>query len=156
MKKWIFLSLLALGVVSCNSDDDICTSGEATPRLKMKFKNANNKEIKLDTLYVGIDYGSGEREVIAKVGADSVFVPLRVDNTGTTQLNIYTSKSKTKGSAIRLNYTEKSEYVSPACGIKKLYQNLTSQLIDSTIVTGVELNQTEITNENKTHLYLIF
>lgn len=156
MKKGIFLLLLALGTMACNSDDDICTSGEATPRLKLKFKNANNKEIKLDTLYIDINYGAGVREVVAKASVDSVFVPLRVDNTGSTELNIYTTKARTNGSVVRLNYTEKAEYVSPACGIRKLYQDLRSQLVTPNNVKNVELNQTEITNESKTHLYLIF
>ncbi len=44
MKKLIFpFLILGFLLTSCENDDDVCVSGEATPRLKIKFKSADNK-----------------------------------------------------------------------------------------------------------------
>lgn len=140
---------------SCTSDDDICTSGEATPRMKLKFKTTDGKQKTLDTLYVSVDYSSGKSLIYHNKAVDSVLIPLRVDDQDYT--NIYI-KQRLNGpeSKIRINYTTTSEYVSPACGIKRLYDNLDVALEKQDPVTSLEKNQNQIVNEDKTHLYLIF
>ena len=130
--------------------------GEATPRLKIKFKSADNKVLTLDSLYLDVDYGNNNiLTVVRAAKVDSALIPIRVDDAGFTEL--YVRKTK-KGSVskIKLNYNTTSEYVSPACGFKRLYQNLTGTLETANPVTNVELNQNQIINENKAHLYLVF
>ncbi len=143
-------------LTSCENDDDVCVSGEATPRLKIKFKSADNKVLTLDSLYLDVDYGNNNiLTVVRAAKVDSALIPIRVDDAGFTEL--YVRKTK-KGSVskIKLNYNTTSEYVSPACGFKRLYQNLTGTLETANPVTNVELNQNQIINENKAHLYLVF
>lgn len=143
-------------LTSCENDDDVCVSGEATPRLKIKFKSADNKVLTLDSLYLDVDYGNNNvLTVVRAAKVDSALIPIRVDDAGFTEL--YVRKTK-KGSVskINLNYNTTSEYVSPACGFKRLYQNLTGTLETANPVTNVELNQNQIINENKAHLYLVF
>ena len=143
-------------LTSCENDDDVCVSGEATPRLKIKFKSADNKVLTLDSLYLDVDYGNNNiLTVVRAAKVDSALIPIRVDDAGFTEL--YVRKTK-KGSVskIKLNYNSTSEYVSPACGFKRLYQNLTGTLETANPVTKVELNQNQIINENKAHLYLVF
>ena len=143
-------------LTSCENDDDVCVSGEATPRLKIKFKSADNKVLTLDSLYLDVDYGNNNiLTVVRAAKVDSALIPIRVDDAGFTEL--YVRKTK-KGSVskIKLNYNTTSEYVSPACGFKRLYQNLTGTLETVNPVTKVELNQNQIINENKAHLYLVF
>lgn len=143
-------------LTSCENDDDVCVSGEATPRLKIKFKSADNKVLTLDSLYLDVDYGNNNiLTVVRAAKVDSALIPIRVDDAGFTEL--YVRKTK-KGSVskIKLNYNTTSEYVSPACGFKRLYQNLTGTLETVNPVTNVELNQNQIINENKAHLYLVF
>ena len=157
MKKLIF-PFLILGFLftSCENDDDVCVSGEATPRLKIKFKSADNKVLTLDSLYLDVDYGNNNiLTVVRAAKVDSALIPIRVDDAGFTEL--YVRKTK-KGSVskIKLNYNTTSEYVSPACGFKRLYQNLSGTLETANPVTKVELNQNQIINENKAHLYLVF
>ena len=157
MKKLIF-PFLILGslLTSCENDDDVCVSGEATPRLKIKFKSADNKVLTLDSLYLDVDYGNNNiLTVVRAAKVDSALIPIRVDDAGFTEL--YVRKTK-KGSVskIKLNYNTTSEYVSPACGFKRLYQNLSGSLETANPVTNVELNQNQIINENKAHLYLVF
>ena len=141
---------------SCENDDDVCVSGEATPRLKIKFKSADNKVLTLDSLYLDVDYGNNNiLTVVRAAKVDSALIPIRVDDAGFTELYVRKTKNG-KVSKIKLNYNTTSEYVSPACGFKRLYQNLTGTLETANPVTNVELNQNQIINENKAHLYLVF
>ena len=153
MKYFLFFLLILF--VSCVSDDDICVSGEATPRMKFKFLTDEGKPKTLDSLYVSVDYASGKSLVFKQKNSDSVLIPLRVDEQQFTDVYI---KQKTHGveSKIRINYTTKSEYVSPACGIKKTYENVEGELLKANPVNTIEQNQNQIINEDKTHFYLIF
>ena len=157
MKKLIFpFLILGFLLTSCENDDDVCVSGEATPRLKIKFKSADNKVLTLDSLYLDVDYGNNNiLTVVRAAKVDSALIPIRVDDAGFTELYVRKTK-KGKVSKIKLNYNTTSEYVSPACGFKRLYQNLTGTLETANPVTKVELNQNQIINENKAHLYLVF
>lgn len=142
---------------SCGSEDDICTSGEATPRIKIKFKSlSNNKLITLDSVFVSVDFGTGAKSIIKKTfPTDSVIIPLRVDEALYTDIYVKLA-SKGDSSKIRINYTTKSQYVSPACGIKKTYDNLNAVLAKPNPVLKLEQTQNQITNEAKTSLYLDF
>ncbi|WP_234111442.1 MULTISPECIES: DUF6452 family protein [Chryseobacterium] len=153
----IFLSsVFLLSLFSCGSDDDICVGGEATPRMKLKFKTKSTGKLKtLDSLYVQVNYGNGLIPVIAKSKVDSVFIPLRVDDGPFTEILVGLKKAEIN-SKIKVNYTTAAQYVSPACGIKKMYENVTSQLEVADAVIDLEQNQTQITDENKTHLFLLF
>ena len=155
MRNLLFYLLALCMAVSCNSDDDICMSGEATPRLKIKFKDANNKLLNLRRIYVDVDYGGGAKNIIQQQLADSVMVPLRVDNNTFTDIYIRTSEAGKKAK-IRVSYTTESQYVSPACGYKKLYKDMSTALESPNPVTGVEQIQTDIINEKGQHIYLIF
>lgn len=147
--------MAVLTCLSCGSDDDICLHGEGTPRVKLKFKDKNNKLIQLPQVYVDVNYGGGVKNVINQKMADSLLIPLKVDGSGQTDLIIHTSESGAK-STVKIKYTEESVYVSPACGIRKLYRGVSSELGNPNPVLSLEQTQTEILNENKTHLYLIF
>ena len=156
-QRIFILSIFLLSLFSCGSDDDICTSGEATPRMKIKFKTQANGKLKtLDSLYINVDYGNGQVPVIvSKVKTDSVFIPLRVDENTFTEIYVGLSKAQIT-SRIKINYVTKTEYVSPACGIKKVYENVNSSIVVSNSVLDTEQNQTQISDENKTHLFLLF
>ncbi len=155
--KVLFLLMLSLFLTSCGSDDDICIGGEATPRMKIKFKTKSSGKMKtMDSLFIEVDYGKGPIPVIATaMKADSVLIPLRVDETSFTKMYVGVSRTAVN-SEVKINYTTEAEYVSPACGIKKVYQNVNTALEVSGAVLGVEQNQTQIIDESKTHLFLLF
>ena len=155
--KIFFVSVFLLSLFSCGSDDDICIGGEASPRMKIKFKTKATGNMKtMDSLFIAVDYGVGPVAVFGTVSkTDSVLIPLRVDETPFTKMYVGISRTAVN-SEIKINYTTDSEYVSPACGIKKLYQNVNTELEVPNSVLGVEQNQTQIIDESKTHLYLLF
>jgi hypothetical protein len=156
--KFIMFACLLGMLFSCGGDDDICESGEGTPRMKIRFKNQADltKTKTLDSLYISVDYGSGNViDLGVRAAVDSILIPLRVDDSPYTDLYVKTRKNQT-ASQVRVGYSTTSIYVSPGCGIKKTYQNLNSQLPVSTIVKGLEQGQNFIENEDKTNLYLLF
>ena len=155
MKNLFPFLVVVFLLISCGGDDDICTGGEGTPRMKVKFKDTNNKLTTLDSLYVDVDYGNGLKNVISRARADSVFIPLRVDDTAYTEIQVRTRRED-KAAKVRISYTTTSQYVSPACGLKKLYENVEATLETPDPVVNVEQTQKQILDENKTHLYLIF
>ena len=157
MKKVVFFLTLILLLFSCSSEDDICTNGDASPRLKMKFKTSETNKLKtLDSIFVSVDFGTGAKSVLKqRFPTDSILIPLRVDDAPYT--DIYVKLGSTSDSSkIRINYTTKSQYVSPACGIKKTYENVNPVLEKASPVLKLEPTQNQITNEAKTSLYLIF
>jgi len=141
-------------LVSCGGDDDICESGEGTPRMKVSFKRGD-KETTLDSIYVAVDYGSGKVQLGGSRAATSRLIPLRVDDSPYTDV-YFRLTNKGQESHVKINYTTKSAYVSPGCGVKKNYENLNSELITSTPILSLETAQNFIENEDKTNLYLIF
>ncbi len=156
MKNSIIVLLLSLIIFSCNRNDDICESGEATPRIKLKFKTQSTGKLKtLDSVFVKVDFGNGKYGVLnQKFATDSLLLPLRVDNSGYTDVYIGTSQSQF--SVIRFSYDVQNEYVSPACGMKVIYKNISAALTTPNPVKALQRNQKNITNEQKTHYYLLF
>lgn len=157
MKGFILLLVAVLALTSCSTDDDVCTGGEGTPRLKIKFKTeATGKTRTMDSVFVSVDYGGGEVSVVQnRFPTDSVLIPLRVEDVPFTELYIRTAAAG-PASVVKINHTTVNEYVSPACGIRKLYQEVTYQLQSPVPVLGTEAAQNQIVNEDKTHLFLLF
>lgn len=151
-----FLVTIFLSLLSCGGEDDICTAGEATPRMKVKFKSTEGKLKTMDTLYVDVEYSSGvQSTVFTGSKVDSVLIPLRVDNQPFTNVYFRNRKNGNK-SLVKVQYTPGSKYVSPACGLKRLYMDFSPELVNPNPVLGIEKNQPEIVDESKTHLYLTF
>lgn len=141
-------------MISCGSDDDICESGEGTPRLKVMFKNGDKTTI-LDSIKVSADLGSGIVDFGWTKDVTSVLVPLRVDDSPYTDIYFKTTITG-DSSKVRVMYSTKSIYVSPGCGVKKNYENVSFQLLKSNPVINLESGQNFIENEEKTNLHLIF
>lgn len=141
-------------MISCGGDDDICESGEGTPRLKVTFKNGE-KITKLDSLKIYVDYGVRTVDLGWSRNVDSIFIPLRVDDSPYTDLFVKRTR-KGDSAKVRVSYSTKSIYVSPGCGAKLNYENVSGQLLKSNPVIKLETGQNFIENEDKTNLYLVF
>ena len=154
MKRLLSFFILSVMMISCGGDDDICESGEGTPRLKVTFKNGD-KITKLDSLKVYVDYGVRTVDLGWSRNIDSIFIPLRVDESPYTDLFVKRTR-KGDSSRVRVSYSTKSIYVSPGCGAKLNYENVSGQLLKSNPVIKLETGQNIIENEEKTNLYLVF
>ncbi|MGH1519728.1 DUF6452 family protein [Chryseobacterium sp. JK1] len=154
--KFFILTCLLGMLFSCGGDDDICESGEGTPRMRVSFKKLDSdKTTTIDSLYVAVDYGSGKVQLGGLGQIDSRLIPLRVDESPYTDV-YFRFTNKGAESKVRVSYTTKSTYVSPGCGIKKYYENLKSELITPNPVQKLEDGLNQIENEDKTNLYLVF
>lgn len=153
----IFLCFISLSFLfSCGGDDDICESGEGTPRMKIMFKDFQTGKLKkMDSLYVFVDYGKDTLSLGKMAKVDSVLVPLRVDDSPFTDIFVKTTWQGNT-SKIKINYTTKPVYVSPACGVKKVYENVSGDLVSPNPVFEIENAQNTIENENSTNMYLLF
>lgn len=156
MKKIFFFLSFILILTSCGGDDDICLNADSTPRLKLKFHDADGKLRQLDSLYVNVDYGNTKlTQIIAAAKVDSVFIPLKIDDSPYTDVYFKTAING-DSSKVRFSYDAKAIYVSPACGFKKNYENLKADLLKSNPVSLVEQNHTSLTDENTINFYLRF
>lgn len=154
--KYLVLLCGLCMIWSCGGDDDICESGEGTPRLRVSFKSASTgKILPLENIYVAVDYGSGKVDLGRQQNVESILVPLRVDDNPYTDIYVKLEE-KGKESQVRISYTTKATYVSPGCGAKKSYENLNAELSAADPVKGTEVEQNQIENEDKTGIYLIF
>lgn len=123
--------------------------------MKLKFKESEGRLLRLARIIVDVDYGNGTKTVVDATSVDSIMIPLRVDNQLFTEVFVRTSETGT-ASKIKVNYTTEAQYVSPACGFKKLYKNVSSTLETTNPVKSIETLQTEIIDEKGTHLFLVF
>ncbi|REC43969.1 MULTISPECIES: DUF6452 family protein [Chryseobacterium] len=152
--KFIIFILALSSVISCGGDDDICESGEGTPRMKIALKK-DNKISTLDSIKIYADLGTSVIDLGWKLKVDSVFVPLRVDDSPFTDIYVQTTTQE-DSTRVRINYTTKSIYVSPGCGVKRNYENVNSVLSTPNSLKSVEQGQNFIENEDKTNLFFNF
>jgi len=149
--------ILLFTFIACDQENDICTE-EGTPRMKVKFKKAE-KLFTADSITIKVlTSQTNTLDLIMNANnVDSVFIPLKINGDGFTDILVKLgSDSDINYSKVQIKYTEKLEYVSPGCGMRKIYNNISGNIIDINQVTGIEINSKEINNENTTALYLIF
>lgn len=154
-KLLFYLIPFAFAMTQCTQGDDICTSG-GTPKMKVRFKK-DTKLFTVPKLFVSILIANDTINVSQSdtLQVDSLMIPLKVNGEGFTDILVKTAKQGPY-SKIRINYTETSQYVSPGCGIRKLYDNLTSTLVTPNPVKAIEQNANQIHDELKTVLYFDF
>lgn len=153
--KLYFLGFLMI-LASCGSDDDICLSSDSTPRLKIKFRDADNRLRRLDSLYVDVNYGNnGYKNILSQSNVDSIFIPLRIDENPYTDVR-FRLRKRGDTSSVRISYDTKKIYVSPACGFKINYENLNAELLENNPVQTIESNYTSLTDESRINFYMRF
>ena len=159
MKKLIaILFLLTLIITSCEKDD-FCTQNPITPKLVIKFYDANKR----DTIK------SVERFSIIAEGKDSLFTNQTIDSIIAVPLNsfetetTYTLKTNTIDGTIANNqiakfiisYTPKEEYVSRSCGYKIIFNDVHfSADANSWIKDFTPSTLTTIDNQNEAHVQI--
>jgi len=156
LKYFFYLLPLCFAFIACNQADDICTEG-GTPRMKVKFKK-DGKLYTVPNLHAAIIYGEDTIDVSRQdtLSVDSLMIPLKVNGEGFTDLLLKTEKEG-KASKIQITYKETSEYVSPGCGIRKIYDDVEGSLISPDPVTSIESNNSnQIHDENETVFYFHF
>ena len=119
MKKYyLFLSLIALLISSCEKDD-FCIE-PITPNMIIRFYNATNiSETKaVNDLTINI---SNLDSIYTNVSLDSIVIPLDVSS---NQI-IYNFSSGTNVDILTIDYEIQEVFVSRSCGFKAIFNNVT-------------------------------
>ncbi len=120
MKKYFFIVLIFIGLISACEIDDICTD-PTTPNLVLRFYDATSTStLKVtDSLYI---WAVGRTDSIFKNQVtDSIAIPL---NPLTTEMVYNLSKGTLLLNKLTISYTVQEEYVSRSCGFRYVYSNV--------------------------------
>ena len=117
-KYYLFLSLIALLISSCEKDD-FCIE-PITPNMIIRFYNATNiSETKaVNDLTINI---SNLDSIYTNVSLDSVVIPLDV----TSNQIIYNFSSGSNLDILTIDYEIEEVFVSRSCGFKAIFNNVT-------------------------------
>lgn len=122
----------------------------------MRFRNADGALVRLDSLYVDVNYdGKTYKNIITQANVDSIRIPLRIDDSPYTDVR-FRLRKREDTSNVRISYDKKAIYVSPACGFKINFENMKAELIKSSPVLEVQPNSTSLNNESQINFYLRF
>ena len=144
MKKYyLFLSLIALLISSCEKDD-FCIE-PITPNMIVRFYNATNiSETKaVNDLTINI---SNLDSIYTNVSLDSVVIPLDV----TSNQIIYNFSSGSNLDILTIDYEIEEVFVSRSCGFKAIFNNvtITSDVSNDWIIGLTETLENTITIPN--------
>ena len=163
MKKILLLLLIAITFSSCEKDD-ICTE-ETTPRLILEFYDISNPSNLKTVLNLKIK-GVGLTDDLGTYnGVSKIQLPLKIDGTTTKYSLILNSLDTTPNEDfLEFNYTTQNVYVSRACGYKTTFTlnspngviKTDAAIPDSFWIQDINIQTTNITTENETHIKIYF
>ena len=168
MKKLsIILLLLAACFSSCEKDDICSETTETTPRLIIDFYDFTNPTLTKNVTNLGI-LGDGLDTVILFNGVSQVSVPLDITKDFSKYQFILNYNNSNpvfiNTDLLQFDYSRNSVFVSRACGYKMLFElNPTTPFTqtdepgnDGLWMKNITLLQSNISNENDTHLRISF
>jgi Family of unknown function (DUF6452) len=156
--------LLANSFWSCEKDD-ICTEGTpTTPNLVIEFYDAANPENLKTVANLGV-VASGFSTGLSYNGVSKIKVPLRTNQDITTlqfiQNGSDTDTANDNSDILTFNYTRTDVFISRACGYKTVFQLLDNNPVltdgDASLwISSLNVTQSNIQNENETHIKIYF
>ncbi|WP_026715169.1 DUF6452 family protein [Flavobacterium daejeonense] len=173
MKKiLLLLFVLSFSFSSCEKDDICDANTVTTPRLVITFYDYNNASAEKNVTNLSI-FGDGMEEAVTYNGStlfngSTVSIPLKVDADMTTFhfiLNYGNANTAlVNEDIIQFNYERENIFVSRACGFKTNFLlDPTTPFVHSDAATPdlkwmqyVVVTNSNITNENETHLAIYF
>lgn len=154
--------LLAVSFWNCEKDDICAETTPTTPKLVIAFYDAANPTVLKNVTNLGI-VETSLTEGYAFNAVSTITVPLRT-NQDTTTINFVLNGSDDDATndisdIITFNYSRIESYISRACGYKSTFiLNDTDGLVKPTSnwITNFEIIQTNINNEDETHVKIYF
>ena len=167
MKK---LKIIAIALLLANSfwsceKDDICTEGTpTTPQVVIEFYDSVNTTTLKTVTNLGVA-ASGASTGFSYTGVSKIKVPLNPGADETILRFIQNgSDSDTANDnvdVLTFNYTRSDIFISRACGFKTVFQlNENNPVLtdgDASLwISNIEVTQSNIQNENETHIKIYF
>ena len=163
MKKIVVLLLIAITLSSCEKDD-ICTE-ETTPRLVLEFYDISNPANLKTVLNLKVKGVGQTLDLGTYNGVSEIQLPLKIDDIGTKYSLILNSAGTSPNEDfLQFNYITQNVYVSRACGYKTIFTldnpngvvKTDAIIPDSFWIQDINIQTTNITTENETHIKIYF
>ncbi|UZO79512.1 DUF6452 family protein [Aquimarina sp. ERC-38] len=172
VKKLVLLSVLFYGIAIIHSScerDDICAEDTlTTPNLIIRFVDMNTgTEPKSPNELLLLPIGF-EDSIVFSTNVDSIVIPLRTDADITNYEFIIDADTTDDATipnrdTLSFQYTVEQEYLSSACGFRATFNGLTftppssdSFEDDNTWIREITIENTDIINEQDTHVFILF
>ena len=176
--KLLFIALLFSGI-ACQRDDICPETTDTTPLLIIRFyeneepndlqspQNLSIRAIDSDSINFVINTGGNSPVRYFRFSGDSIAIPLKTNADQTSYvftLNTAANDTTASNSGIRdtlsFTYARSEEYINRACAYKVNYIGLKTSLRNSGEESGwiqdVEIEQTDIEDENQAHVSIFF
>ena len=169
MKKIFLLLLFIISFTACEKDDICDATTNTTPRLVIEFYDnltiGTIPTTKNITNLLIVDQGT--TNAILFNGVSKIRVPLKVDNDITKYrfiINYDAASTTPVFDDLQFNCNRNNIFVSRACGFKTTF-TLNTVLFNSLVLTPIssgswiqkiQVIQTNINNENETHIKIYF
>lgn len=159
--KYFFLLTVGLTMTSSCERDDLCSlSFDVTPMLIIEFYDINEPESLKpvqDFAFVAV----GASDTINIASTSELRIPLRnTENTTSYLFTINASNPETLNvDELQFNYRVSDVYVNRACGFRGEFLDFqairrTAQAPETNWIRNLSVQQSNIRNENQTHLYI--
>lgn len=163
---------LCFGILSKCEKDDICAEGTpTTPKVVIDFYEYLNPSVKKNFRKIEIIELDTPNRILVFENANKILLPLRTDSPQSnyifklTYININTEV--TNQDLVEIKYSKDDIYISRACGYKSNFilesneplhpnPNVTDYGNDEFWIKDYIVRQSVITNENETHLDILF
>ena len=149
MRRRVLVILLIGFVFSACEKDDFCILNPVTPKLILRFYDANNRETLKDvsSFYV---WAEGKDSIFKDISSDSLVIPLNRFATET----IYNFSKENVVNQFTIQYTTQDDYVSRSCGFRVLFNDVTFTSNNTWITDFTPETVTIIDNQNEAHVQI--
>ncbi|MGB5554234.1 MAG: DUF6452 family protein [Flavobacteriaceae bacterium] len=160
--KTVFFIILCIISFSACEKDDICVDGD-TPLMVIEFYDVNDTTLLKDVPSLTVNGFIAPDSVLTTIentSANTVTLPLRVDNTSSTFIfsQRLTVNDSIQADTITFTYQRKEEFVSRACGFTVSYTELQSNIgqendvwVQDILIDTLYVNNTVTTNVKILH-----
>lgn len=175
MKRYIILFVFIIATfglfLSCEKDDICSESTPTTPMVVVDFYEYLNPSVQKSFLYLEIIEIENPDTILEYESSNQIKLPLRTDSEISRYIfRLYyknINQTLTNEDIVEIRYTKDDIYISRACGYKSNFTlsdseplnpnpKITDDANDEFWIKEIIVRQPVITNENETHLDILF
>ncbi len=159
MKRSILLLILCTAILSGCEKDDFCTKDPVTPKLVLRFYDANDRDQLKKTERLSI-WAAGKDTIptYRSVALDSVAIPLNTTTIETVyhlKINDFDGNLASNETAtFTIQYTPEEEFVSRSCGFRVIFNDVRFSSDTSWIQDFTPAPLTTIDNQTTAHVQI--
>ena len=159
MKRSILLLILCTAILSGCEKDDFCTKDPVTPKLVLRFYDANDRDQLKKTERLSI-WAAGKDTIptYRSVALDSVAIPLNTTTIETVyhlKINDFDGNLASNETAtFTIQYTPEEEFVSRSCGFRVIFNDVGFSTDTSWIQDFTPALLTTIDNQSTAHVQI--